>query len=238
MPGDGTNLLLNALSRGSREHLLARSKTVSLPLRTVLHRPDEVPQYAYFLTSGVASVLNVMESGESVEIAMIGREGVTGCFYMLGPATAHTQCFVQSEGSALRIPLGELCGVFRASEEVRGRILEYMQAQMFMLAQIAACHRLHTAEQRLARWMLMVRDRLQADRFDLTHEFLGEVLGSRRTTVTLVAGGLRRSGLIEYWRGRIRILDGDGLESAACPCYPVLRKMNSGLYSARATTGK
>ena len=237
MPGSGTNLLLNALSEESREQLLARSRAVILPLKTILYRPDEPPQYAYFMTSGVASIMTIMQNGESVEVSMIGSEGLVGGFDLLGPAVAHTQCFLQSEGSALRIPLPELRRFFRGSDEIRSRTLEFMQVQIFMLAQIAACHRLHTAEQRLARWLLMVRDRLQSDLLVLTHEFLGEVLGSRRTTVTLVAGALQRKGLIEYSRGRVRILDGELLESTACRCYQIIKRTNSGLYGPMPTVG-
>jgi CRP-like cAMP-binding protein len=231
MPGSGSNLLLSALSEESRELILARSKPVVLPLKTTLYRPDEMPQYAYFMTSGVASVMAIMEDGESVEIIMIGPEGLVGCMYLIGPRLAHTRCFVQSEGSALRIPFQDLRRIFRSSEEVRDRILEFVQAQTFTLGQIAVCHRLHTADQRLARWLLMVRDRIQSDPLILTQEFLGEMLGSRRTTVTLVAGALQRSGLIEYSRGRVSILNGERLEDAACRCYQIIKKINHNLYS-------
>lgn len=231
MPGSGSNLLLSALSEESRELILARSKPVVLPLKTILYRPDEMPQYAYFMTSGVASVMAIMEDGESVEVIMIGPEGLVGSLYLIGPRIAHTQCIVQSEGSALRIPLQELRRIFRSSEEVRDRILEFVQAQTFTLGQIAVCHRLHTADQRLARWLLMVRDRLQSDPLILTQEFLGEMLGSRRTTVTLVAGALQRSGLIEYSRGRVSILNGERLEDTACRCYQIIKKIDRNLYS-------
>jgi len=231
MPDNATNLLLNALSDAAREFLLSRSKSVALPLKTVLYPPDEPPQHAYFITSGVASIMATLEGGESVEVAMIGPEGLVGSMLLIGPAVASTQCFVQSAGAALRIPFSDLRRAFRESEEIRDRILEFVQAQAFTLGQIAACHRLHTAEQRLARWLLMVRDRLQSDMLVLTQEFLGEMLGSRRTTVTLVAGALQRNGLIEYSRGRVRILNSESLESAACSCYRVIRKINRSLYS-------
>jgi len=231
MPDKGINLLLDALSADSREFLLSRSKAVTLPLRTILYRPDEIPQHAYFVTAGVASVVATMEDGESVEVVMIGPEGLVGSLHLIGPAVANTQCFIQSEGAALRIPISELRKAFRESDEIRDRILEFVQAQTLILAQIAGCHRLHTAEERLARWLLMVRDRIQSDMLALTQEFLGEMIGSRRTTVTLVAGALHRSGLIEYSRGRVRILNGDRLESAACSCYQVIKKIDRNLYS-------
>jgi CRP-like cAMP-binding protein len=231
MTGSGTNLLLDALSAENRENLLSRSKNVALPLKTMLYRPDEIPQYAYFMTSGVASVVATMEDGESVEVIMIGPEGLVGSLHLIGPCLPHTQCFIQSEGTALRISLSELRKAFRESDEIRDRILEFVQVQALSLSQLAGCHRLHNAEERLARWLLIVRDRVQSDMLVLTQEFLGEMIGSRRTTVTQVAGALQRGGLIEYSRGRVRILDGDRLESAACSCYHILRKFSRNLYS-------
>ncbi|HTV03869.1 MAG TPA: Crp/Fnr family transcriptional regulator [Acidobacteriaceae bacterium] len=231
MPDSGSNLLLDALSEESRGLILARAKPVVLPLKTVLYRPDEMPQHAYFMTSGVVSVMALSEDGDSVEVLMIGSEGLVGSLYLLGPSAGHTQCFVQSEGSALRIPLPELRRIFRSSEEIRDRILEFVQVQTFILGQIAACHRLHTAEQRLARWLLMVRDRVQSDPLSLTQEFVAEMLGSRRTTVTLVAGGLQRNRLIEYSRGRVSILNSELLEAASCRCYQIIKKINRNLYS-------
>jgi CRP-like cAMP-binding protein len=227
----GTNLLLNALSTESREFLLSRSRPIALPLRSTLYRQDEPAPYAYFLLSGVASVVAVTDDGESVEAIMIGREGLVGSLDLIGPAVHHTECFIQSEGSALRITLSDIRKAFRESEEIRDRILEFVQAQGFTLSQIAACHRLHNAEERLARWLLTVRDRVDADVLVLTQEFLGQMLGSRRSTVNLVAGTLQRSGLIEYSRGHVRILDHERLEATACSCYKVIKDIGRNLYS-------
>jgi CRP-like cAMP-binding protein len=233
----GTNLLLNALSPESRELLLSRSKTIALPLRSTLQRQDEPPQYAYFLLSGVASVVATLENGESVEVMMIGREGVVDGLDLIGPAVSHTDCFIQSDAAAIRIPVSDLRRAFRESEEIRDRILEFVQAQAFSQRQIAACHRLHNAEERLARWLLTVRDRIDSDLLVLTQEFLAQMLGSRRSTVNIVAGTLHRSGLIEYSRGRVHILDADRLESVACNCYHIIKNLSRNLYSDAVLRG-
>lgn len=138
---------------------------------------------------------------------------------------------MQVGGSGLRISLSALRKAFGASEEIRERILEFQQEQAMCLSQVAGCHRLHEAEQRLARWLLMVEDCTQTDLLNLTQEFLGMMLGSRRTTVSAAAGELQGAGLIEYQRGRIKILDRPRLEAAACDCYPIAKQLHAGLYS-------
>jgi CRP-like cAMP-binding protein len=135
------------------------------------------------------------------------------------------------EGSALRIPLSELRKAFRSSEEIRDRILEFVQEHALGLGQIAGCHRLHGAEERLARWLLMAQDRVQSDYLYFTQEFLAMMLGARRTTVTVVAGTLQESGLIEYRRGHVKILNRENLVSAACECYQVVSALYKNLYA-------
>ena len=157
-----------------------------------------------------------MANGAGAEVGLIGREGLVEAINLLGPAASPTTAFIQSAGTALRMPFAELQEQFLTPGPLRQRILECVQGHGFVLSQLAACHGLHEIEERLARWLLMVRDRLDSDRFDLTQEFLAEMLGARRTSVTLAAGTLQRSGLIEYRRGHIHIIDRDGLESAAC----------------------
>ena len=137
---------------------------------------------------------------------------------------------MQMEGSGLKIAMVDLKEAFDSSEEIRQRILETVQEQALTIGQIAACNRLHEAEERLARWLLMARDRTQSDVLNITQEFLAEMLGARRTTVTMVAGALQRSGFIEYRRGQVRILDRINLEAAACDCYKVIKRLYDGLY--------
>jgi CRP-like cAMP-binding protein len=182
------------------------------------------------MTSGMTSVVTFMSDGIGAEVGIIGHEGVVEAIHLLGAASAPTTAFIQSEGTALRMPFAELQQLFLAHAPLSQRILEFVQSQGFTLSQLAACHGLHEIEERLARWLLMVRDRLESDRFELTQEFLAEMLGARRTSVTLAAGTLQRSGLIKYSRGRIQVIDGDGLEKAACECYPIVRNLVSRLY--------
>ena len=225
-----TNLFLDSLSPLSREWLISRSSFVSLPIRSSLYVAEVAPEYAYFITSGIASMVATMADGKTAEVGVIGREGIVGCFHLLGPGLVSTDCYIQITATALRIRLSDLRAAFRASEEIRDRILEFVQEQSLSLAQLAGCHRLHEQEERLARWLLMVQDRTQSDMLEITQEFLSQMLGAKRTTVTVVAASLQRKGLIEYRRGHIRILNRQGLESDACSCYPVLRSLYFKLY--------
>jgi CRP-like cAMP-binding protein len=236
MPTNDVSRFLSSLSERSSQALLKYSIPVDLPLGTVLYEAQETPEYAYFLTSGMASVVTAMSDGATAEVGVIGREGVIGSLQVMGPALASTRCFMQMAGTGLRIPLSELRREFGSSEEIRSRILEFLQEQAMCLGQIAGCHRLHEAEQRLARWLLMVSDCSQTDELNLTQEFLGMMLGSRRTTVGTAVGVLQAKGLVDHQRGRIKIIDRGRLEGVACGCYQVAKELYAGLYS-RAATG-
>jgi CRP-like cAMP-binding protein len=231
MPSETKNRLISSLSAENREFLISRSTQVSLPVRTVLYRAEEIPQYCYFPTSGMCSVVTSMEEGDSAEVGIIGYEGVVGALHLLGPGAVSTNAFVQLEGTALRVPFSEMQHAYRSSEEIRNRILEFVQEQAILTAQIAGCNRLHEAEERLARWLLMAQDRTHSEVLDFTQEFLGMMLGARRTTVTLMAGALHKAGLIEYQRGHVRILDRPNLEAAACDCYQVSKRLLNRLYN-------
>jgi CRP-like cAMP-binding protein len=224
------NLLLSSLSAESRELILSHCTPVTLPLRSVLYSAGSVPADAYFMTSGLASIVGSTSEGETAEVGIVGREGLVGSTHLLGPAVAPTECFIQLSGSALKMPFPKLQQMFRTSEEIRMRILEFVQEQTLSLSQLATCNRLHNAEQRLARWLLMVEDCIQSDKINLTQEFLAQMLGAQRTTVTMVAGELQRSGLIEYKRGTVHILNRRDLEAAACDCYGVTKKLYCNLY--------
>ena len=219
------NYLLSGLSADAREQVRARAQAVSLRVKEPLNKAGLVPSYVYFITSGMASMVTPMHEGDSAEVGMMGREGLVSALNLMGTVPTISDTIVQVEGTALRVPLAAMRELFQGSEEIRTRILAYLQVQSLGLAQIAGCHRLHSAEERLSRWLLMARDRADSDTLGLTQEFLAQMLGARRTTVTLVAGTLQRSGLIHYQRGQVQILDREGLEGAACECYRVLRKL-------------
>ena len=230
------NLLLLSLSPKYRAYLQSHMRTVPLAAREVLYEPDEAPKYAHFLTGGIASIVGTMSSGASAEVGIWGKEGLVECFHLLGSARIPTRCFMQVEGSALRIPFKDLQNEYHENSELRETILQGVQSQGAILGQLAACNRLHEAEERLARWFLMVRDRIERDTFYLTQEFLAVMLGSRRTTVTAAAGALQRKGLIRYSRGRIHIVDPAGLEKEACECYATVREIHQNFYSGIAVS--
>jgi CRP-like cAMP-binding protein len=231
MPSTPENLLLSSLNAANRDLLLAHLTAVELPLRSPLYEAERTPKFAYFMTSGIASVVTTMAEGGTAEVVVIGREGLVGSLHLLGTAPVQTRCFMQLTGTGLRIPLSDLQEAFRTSEEIRDRILEFVQQQTSCISQIAGCNRLHGAEERLARWLLMVHDRMDSDVLNLTQEFLAEMLGAQRTTVTMVAGVLQESGLIEYRRGHVRIKSRERLEEAACDCYQVAKRLYAGLYN-------
>lgn len=231
MPTPPTNLFLDALSAESRNSLLAHCVEIDLPLKKSLYELENPPAYAYFLMSGIASVVTAMEDGSTAEVGLIGREGVVGSLHVLGPGKIATSCFIQLDATAFRIPYHHFVQAFRTNEEIRDRVLEFVQEQATSLSQLAGCNRLHENEERLARWLLMAQDRTQSDVLNFTQEFLGMMLGARRTTVTVIAGVLQRSGLIDYQRGRIRIINSENLEAAACDCYRVAKELYASLYS-------
>jgi len=224
------NLLLDSLSEDLQTSILDMGKQVLLPLQMMLHEQSQMPQYAYFLTSGIASVVVTMPEGGTAEVALIGREGLVGVMHILGPTPLPAQCFIQMEASGLRVRLEDLRTKFQESAELRKAVLEFVQQQTVTTGQIAACNKLHDAESRLARWLLMTRDRADGDTMHITQEFLADMLGTRRTTVTLVAGSLQRRGLIEYRRGKVKIVSRETLEQAACDCYRVTKDALDKLY--------
>lgn len=230
MVGLPSNLLLAALSASYRAHLMARMRTVTLEPREILYEADETPKYAHFLTSGVASIVISMSNGASTEVGLWGREGLVESFHLLGMSRIPTRCIVQMQSTALRIPFKELQKEFQENQELRDCVLQGAQSHSAITAQLAACNRLHEAEPRLARWLLMVRDRAETDTFLVTQEFLAIMLGSRRTTVTAAAGELQRRGLIQYTRGRIHLCNPHDLENVACECYGTVREMYGSFY--------
>ena len=225
-----TNVILESLSPATRSALLPRLQTVALPHGTVLFDSEDDPQHAHFMTGGIASIVTIMEGGGQVEVGIVGREGVPESLHLLGPQRAQTRCMMQVSGTALRISFRTLQQEFGQYADLQSLLLQHVQYQTLVLSQLAACNRLHEVEERLARWLLMVEARISEPLIHITHEFLGDMLGTRRSTVTLVAGVLQRSGLIEHSRGQVRILDQQGLENVACECFRVTQKLLQNLY--------
>jgi CRP-like cAMP-binding protein len=215
------NRLLVAIPQEDLERFFSDLHPVSLSLRQVLHEVGAPLDDVYFIEQGVASVLTNMADGSTIEVGMIGMEGMVGVPALLGGKTSVQKVIVQIPGTALRMNAALCKAAFDQSEAVRRVVLRFTEAVLNLSAQTAACNRLHSIEQRCARWLLMAIDRIQSDRMPLTHEFLASMLGVRRAGVTNIAGELQRSGLIRYHHGQLSIVDRDGLEANACECYRI-----------------
>jgi CRP-like cAMP-binding protein len=223
MPFRHKNLFLSGLLEQSRNLIVSHGTTVSLPRQTILYGANQLPRFAYFLTSGIASVVVSMVDGQTAEVGMIGSEGIVGAIHLLGDSPVPTNCFIQIEATAVRITMSDMQNAFNLSSEIRQSVLDCVQQQSNNTSQVAGCNRLHEAGARLARWLLTAQDITQLDVLDFTQEYLAEMIGAQRTTVTGIAGILQKHGLISYSRGRVHILSRQGLIAAACECYPVTR---------------
>lgn len=232
------NSLLAALPRKDYQRLLARLEPVTLTFGEVLYRPGEPIQHVYFPTDSLVSLLTLVEGHQALEIGLVGREGMLGIPLALGTIDSPVRALVQGTGTALRMKSAHFLSKLRQSAPLQREILRYIHERMVQITQTAACNRFHPVEARLARWLLMTRDRVRLDQFRLTQELLGCMLGVLRVAVTKAAGALQKRKLIGYHRGQISILDGDGLEAAACRCYQVVKNAHDrapGRHSNRET---
>jgi CRP-like cAMP-binding protein len=217
------NRLLDAMPPEELRELLPHLEPVSLELRHTIQAPHTPVDFVYFVTAGFLSVVAPLADGATVEIAMIGNEGVSGINLVLGAASTPYETMVQAAGSALRINAGTLVQEASRSESLRNVLLRFAQALILHTAQTAACNARHKLEERLARWLLLARDRLESDEMPLTHEFLSIMLGTRRQGVTVAAGTLHQAGIIRYRHGLITLLDREALEQASCECYRIVK---------------
>lgn len=231
-----SNRLLDALPASERTALQPHLERVTIPAGAILFHAERVPRYAYMLTSGVASILSQMTSGLGVEVGMIGKEGIPGSARLLDGQVGHTRCVMQEAGTAYRVEFRRFEQAFHEMPGLHKRVLQHVQFHTYMTEQMSACNRVHSAEERVARWLLMATDRVGDLLMSLTQESLAEMLGTRRTTITLVAGSLQKAGLIRYRRGRMQILNGPGLQEIACECYPVTQRALRCLYDDQPAT--
>jgi CRP-like cAMP-binding protein len=218
------NSILLGLPRKERQAVLSKAVLVNLPTRTVLNEIDEQIRHAFFVETGLASVLNVTSEGKSVEVGLAGKEGFVGLPLLVDFRISPTRAVMQIGGSAFRVSAEDLNNLLRAHSHLRNRLHRYSQEFTLQVTQVAVCNRLHRVDQRLARWFLMSQDRMGASSFELTQEFLSHMLGTRRASVTIAAGELNKAGLIIYRRGKVTIEDRPGLEKAACECYASLTR--------------
>ena len=213
------NRILAAVPQADFDRYFAGLQPVSLPLKHLLYRVGDPLDSIYFIEEGVASVLTSMSNGSTIEVGMIGSEGIVGAAALMGGEVSAQQIVVQVPGAALKMPAAQCKEAFDQSPAFRAAALRYVAALLDFGAQTAACNRLHTIEQRCARWFLMALDRLHGDVFPMTHEFLASMLGVRRAGITETTGELQRAGLIRNHRGEVTVVDRPGLEAAACECY-------------------
>jgi CRP-like cAMP-binding protein len=219
------NKLLAALPVPEYQHLLAGLEQVTLIFGESLYAPGTPIQYIYFPINCIVSLLTTVEGRRTLEIGLVGHEGMIGIPLALGIGVSHLRALVQGPGTAMRMEAGPFCAELLHSMPLQRVLNRYTHALMAQFTQIAACNHFHPVAARLARSLLMTRERIRSNEFFLTHEFLAEILGVRRVGVTRAAGTLQKNNLISYSRGNIRIIDRKGLEAAACSCYRIIKNL-------------
>jgi CRP-like cAMP-binding protein len=213
------NQLLEALPRRVRDSILEQCEPVSLLFGTVMCERGRSFRHVYFPLGGVVSLVATVGDHPPFEIALIGNEGMLGATLVLGVNSARLQGIVQGAGTAWRMPVSRFRRALRERPALRDIVGRYLHVVLAQLSRSTACTRFHEVEARLARWLLMTHDRSHADRFHLTHQYLADMLGVRRSAVTIAAGALQRRKIIRYARGNIEVVDRRELEAAACECY-------------------
>jgi len=218
------NRILTALPHEEFERLRPKLREINFHIGETVYLPEQKMDYAYFVNSGIVSWLAAVENGNTVEAGVIGPEGIAGVAIVLGANSTPNQGLAQSEVTASRIAAKDLIGEFRQNGKLSEMILRFVQSMFTQVAQTAACNRLHTLDQRRARWLLMTHDRSADSKLPLTQEFLSRMLGVRRAGVSVAANSLRQQGVIDYHRGDIVIIDRPGVEGLSCECYKIVKQ--------------
>lgn len=226
------NKILDALSRSEYESLSPHLEPVTLWAGEVLCHPEQRITHVYFPNRGTVSLVSTFEDGGSVEVGMVGNEGMFGVCVFLGSISTPLEAVVQMAGDGFRMRADVLKKEFKRGGQLQDMLLRYTQAFITQIAQGAACNRTHPVEGRLAKWLLMCQERSHSKDLELTHEFISQMLGVRRAGVTEAAGTLQDAGVISYKRGHITILDHEGLEAKSCECYPLVKQEFTRLVSS------
>jgi CRP-like cAMP-binding protein len=228
--GDGNaiyNEILLGLPQKEQEILFPKLEFVRLKTHHVLHEPGDTLRSAWFCNSGLVSILSVFPDGKSVEVGLVGKEGFVGLPLIVGFRSASTRAIAQIEGSAFRVDGEALVGMLGKCPGLERQLQQFSQVAAMQVTQIAACNRLHEVNERLARWLLMSADRIGSNSVPLTQEFLAQMLGTRRSSVTVAAGILQKAGLITHTRGDVQIIQREKLEEAACECYAMMGRQSA-----------
>jgi CRP-like cAMP-binding protein len=217
------NRILGRLPRSELNLFQHHLEPIDLPVRMYLQEAGQANEYAYFPETGIASMVSTLRNGATVEVGLIGRDGIVGLLFVMSGEALPFDCYMQVPGRGYRMKSKRLREYFEARKVLRKKLLCAVQAQLVQMGQIAVCNRVHEIQGRLARWLLSCYDRINSQELLLTHEFLATMLGAPRSTVTLAAGVLQQAGYIEYTRGRVQIMNRPGLERVACECYAIIR---------------
>jgi len=224
-PGESRrNQLLGALQAASHKRIAPHLEQIDLKLGALVCEAGGHLKHAYFPQGAVLSLLTVLENGSAIETANIGREGAFGLFAAMYSRVSFNRCIVQLEGRMVRCPIELLQSEFKNSEHVRNLFVSYSETQLSQIQQTVACNAMHTTQERMCRWLLMMHDRAEGEPLAYTHEFLAHILGANRKSVTLAAQSMQTAGLISYRRGTMQVLDRKGMEKASCECYAIVRE--------------
>lgn len=224
-PAEITNQILAGLPREKYSRLFSNLRLVRLPAHRVLYEIEDTIRCNYFMNNGMASLLSMSADGDSIEVGNIGNEGLVGIHVVLRQPKTPYQVVVQISGDAMVVSADILRHEFEEDGELKDRLLWYTHALSTYMSQLGVCSHFHTVDKRLCRWLLITSDRVQSRSFQLTHEFLSQVLGTGRTGVTMAATRLQRLGLIQYHRGEISILNRAAMEAVTCDCYEITKKI-------------
>jgi len=228
----GENQLLSLLPQGDRKRILARCDRISLDIKTVLYEANGAMPHVYFPLSGMVSLVLNTQEGQTIEVGTIGNEGMLGTPLVLGADKSPVEALIQVSGDLLRMTAKDFRLELKRSSTLRDVAQRFAKVLMNHISQSVVCNRIHPVEKRICRWLLMTHDRVGLDDIGLTQQFVSQMLGVRRPSVTVVAGTLRQAGLIKYSRGKMAILNRKGLEAGACECYQIVKRESERLLAS------